>query len=312
MTPLAQTSGILNLDKPPGRTSFQVVSLVRRLSGVHKVGHAGTLDPLATGVLLVCLGQAVRVSEYIMELPKAYRGTVRLGLATDTFDAEGETVFEGDASSVEEPALRAALATLAGREEQTPPLYSAVKVGGTPAHRLARAGRPVTLRPRRARIESIELLSFKTPTVELEVRCGKGTYIRTLANDLGRLLGCGAHLTALRRTAVGPFQVEDAVGVERLEAAFADGSWRELLLPLDYGLAHLPAVYLEMEAEKDVRHGIALEAGLAAFRRLGEVADGSLGRAYAEDGSFVGLLRYDGGAGLWRPQKVFISVQPPL
>ena len=302
--------GILNVDKPQGISSFRVVSLVRRLSGVRKVGHAGTLDPLATGVLLVCLGQAVRVSEYLMELPKTYRGTVRLGVATDTFDADGEPVFEGDAESVDEAALRAALAALAQQEEQVPPVYSAVKVGGTPAHRLARAGRPVSLRPRRTSIERIDLLSFQPPLVEIEVRCGKGTYIRTLADDLGRRLGCGGHLVALRRTAVGPFDVEEALSLERLEAAFAEGAWQELLLPLDYGLAHIQAVYLEMEAEKDVRHGCPLPGESPAFQRLQGAEDGRRCRAYGEDGSFVGILRYDGRARMWRPQKVFISARP--
>lgn len=302
--------GILNVDKPEGITSFRVVSLVRRLSGVRKVGHAGTLDPLATGVLLVCLGQAARVSEYLMELPKTYRGTVRLGVATDTFDSAGEPVFEGDAGSVDEAALRAALAALAQQEEQVPPVYSAVKVGGTPAHRLALAGRPVNLRPRRTSIERIDLLSFRPPLVEIEVRCGKGTYIRTLADDLGRRLGCGGHLVALRRTAVGPFDVEEAVSIERLEAAFAEGAWQELLRPLDYGLGEIPAVYLEMEAEKDVRHGCPLTGASPAFQRLQGAEDGQRCRAYGEDGSFVGILRYDGGARLWRPQKVFITARP--
>ena len=302
--------GILNVDKPEGITSFRVVSLVRRLSGVRKVGHAGTLDPLATGVLLVCLGHAVRVSEYLMELPKTYRGTVRLGVATDTFDADGEPVFEGDAGSVDETALRASLAALAEQEEQVPPVYSALKVGGTPAHRLARAGRPVNLRPRKTSIERIDLLSFRPPLVEIEVRCGKGTYIRTLADDLGRRLGCGGHLTALRRTAVGPFDVDEAVSLERLEAAFADGAWQELMLPLDYGLGHIPAAYLEMEAEKDVRHGCPLPGESPAFQRLSEPKNGQRCRAYGEDGSFVGILRYDAGARLWRPQKVFISARP--
>src|SRR3990170_3781058 len=228
--------GILNLDKPKGSTSFRVVALVRKLSAVKKVGHAGTLDPLATGVLLVCLGQAARVSEYLMELPKTYRGTVRLGVATDTFDATGEP--------------------------------------------------------------------------EIEVRCGKGTYIRTLADDLGRRLGCGGHLAALRRTAVGPFDVDEAVTLERLEAAFADGAWQELLLPLDYGLGHIPAAYLEMEAEKDVRHGCPLAGESPAFQRLQGAEDGQRCRAYGEDGSFVGILRYDGGARLWRQQKVFITARP--
>ncbi len=299
--------GILNVDKPVGSTSFQVVALVRKLSAVKKVGHAGTLDPPATGVLLVCLGNAVRVSEYLMELSKTYRGNIRLGVATDTFDATGAAVFEGDAEAVDEAALRAALETLERQEQQTPPIYSAVKVGGTPAHRLARAGKPVSLRPRQVRIERIDLLSFQTPLVELEVRCGKGTYIRTLADDLGRLLGCGAHLRSLRRTEVGPFQVDDAVSLDQLRGAFADGSWRDLLLPLDYGLGHFPAVYLDMEAEKDVRHGCPLEPAATPFQRLQDAQDGQRCRAYAEDGSFVGILRYDGDSRRWKPRKVFIS-----
>ena len=299
--------GILNVDKPEGITSFQVVARVRKLSAVKKVGHAGTLDPLATGVLLVCLGQATRVTEYLMELPKTYRGSVRLGVATDTFDSTGATTFEGDAGPVDETKLKEALETLESREEQTPPSYSAIKVEGTPAYRLARAGRPVSLRPRKVSIEQINLLSFKPPLVELEIRCGKGTYIRTLADDLGRLLGCGAHLAALRRTAVGLFQVDDAFPINRLEAAFEDGSWQELLLPIDYGLGHFPAVHLEMEAEKDIRHGCALEMESLPFQRLQDAQDGQRCRAYAEDGSFVGILRYDGESHRWKPQKVFIS-----
>jgi tRNA pseudouridine55 synthase len=219
-------------------------------------------------------------------------------------------VFEGDAESVDEAALRAALAALAQQEEQVPPVYSAVKVGGTPAHRLARAGKPVNLRPRRTSIERIDLLSFRPPLVEIEVRCGKGTYIRTLADDLGRRLGCGGHLAALRRTAVGPFDVEEAISLERLEAAFAEGAWQELLLPLDYGLGDIPAVCLEMEAEKDVRHGCPLAGESPAFQRLQGAEDGQRCRAYGEDGSFVGILRYDGPPRLWRPQKVFITARP--
>jgi tRNA pseudouridine55 synthase len=302
--------GILNVDKPEGITSFGVVARVRNGSGVKKVGHAGTLDPSATGVLLVCVGQAARVSEFMMELPKTYRGSVRLGIATDTYDAEGEVVFEGDGESVDEARLREALSELAGRDRQVPPSFSALKVGGTPAHRLARAGRPVALKERKTRIDSIELLGFDPPMVELEVRCGKGTYIRTLADDLGRLLGCGAHLRSLRRTAIGPFEVEDALTLDRLATAFEDDTWRDLLLPTDYGLGHLPAAHLEMEAEKDVRHGVALAAELAAFRDLAAAENGALCRAYAEDGSFIGILRYDIETKSWNPRKVFISGHP--
>lgn len=297
--------GILSVDKPPDSTSFQIVALVRRLSGVKKVGHAGALDPIATGVLLVCLGQAVRVSEFLMELPKTYRGTVRLGVATDTYDITGTPAFEGDLEAVDEEGVRAALEKLECQEEQVPPRYSAVKVRGTPAHRLARAGRPLSLRPRKARIERIHLISFRPPLVEIEVLCGKGTYIRTLADDLGRLLGCGAHLQALRRTAVGPFLADNALSPQRLQTAFADGTWLDLLLPLDYGLGHIPAVYLDTEAEKDIRHGCPLEASSPQFQRLHDAQDGQRCRAYGEDGSLVAVLRYDAGSHRWRPRKVF-------
>jgi tRNA pseudouridine55 synthase len=300
--------GILNVGKPAGSTSFQIVALVRRLSGVKKVGHAGTLDPIATGVLLICLGQAVRVSEYLMELPKTYRGTVRLGVATDTYDATGTPVFEGDVEAVSEEGLRAALEALERQEQQVPPSHSAVKVGGTPAYRLARAGRPVRLRPRKARIDSIDLVSFRPPLVEIEVQCGKGTYIRTLADDLGHLLGCGAHLQVLWRTAVGPFRAEDAISPERLETAFADGTWQNLLLPLDYGLGHIPAVYLDAEAEKDIRRGCPLEGASPPFQHLRDAKNGERCRAYAEDGPFVAILRYDTDFSRWRPQKVFAPV----
>jgi tRNA pseudouridine55 synthase len=300
-------NGILNVDKPLAVTSFGVVSLVRRRSGVRKVGHAGTLDPNATGVLLVCLGQAARVSEYIMDLPKTYRASVRLGVATDTFDSEGEVTFEGDASGVARASVVDALAALERREEQVPPSFSALKVGGTPAHRLARAGRPVTLRPRRVRIDGIELIEFAPPLVEMEVRCGKGTYIRTLADDLGEMLGCGAHLRALRRTAVGDFLGEDAVSAERLETAFADGSWRQLLLPIDSGLRHLPAVELEGAAAEDVRHGRSLAADSPAFGAVTDPQNTPRCRAYGPDQSFLAVLRYDSEHRAWRAEKVLIS-----
>ncbi len=297
--------GILSVDKEAGWTSFGVVALVRKGSGVRKAGHAGTLDPAATGVLLVCLGQAVRVSEYLMELPKVYRAQIVLGTATDTYDGEGQPTFTGDFSGVREEQLKAALSEFVGRIQQVPPSFSAVKVGGQPAHRLARQGRPVELRPRPARIDRIDLLRFQPPLVEVEVECGKGTYIRSLAHDLGQRLGCGAHLGGLTRTRVGPFTVESSVSVAQLGEAFDDGGWPELLLPMDAGLGDFPAVTLEYEEEKDVRHGCALTADAPAFAQLREAAPGRRCRGYAEDGSFVAVLTYDGDARLWRPEKVF-------
>lgn len=298
-------SGILNIDKPPGWTSFRVVSLVRRGARLRKTGHAGTLDPPATGVLLVCTGQAVRVVEYLMDLPKLYRAEVRLGIATDTYDATGRPTFQGDPSSVTEETLRKALASFRGVVQQVPPSFSALKVGGTPAYRLAHRGEAVELKPRPATIYRIELLRFRPPVAEVEVECGRGTYVRSLAHDLGQRLGCGAHLQRLVRLRVGPFRLEDALALDDLRPALADGSWREHLLPLDYGLGHLPAVTLELEDEKDVRHGCPLPADLPIFAPLAGAADGQHCRAYGEDGSFVGILVLDAAAAVWRPEKVF-------
>lgn len=298
-------SGVLNVNKDPGWTSFQVVALVRRGSGVRKVGHAGTLDPTASGVLLVCLGPAVRISEYLMELPKTYRAEIVLGVSTDTYDAAGQPTVRGDFSGVTRERLLEVLERYVGPIEQVPPSFSAVKVGGRPAYSLARKGQHVALKPRLARIDRIELLRFEPPLAEIEVECGKGTYIRSLANDIGQQLGCGAHLGGLVRRRVGPFSVDSAISLDALQQALGDGSWREILLPMDFGLVHMPAVTLAYEDEKDVRHGCPLFADLPAFAFLVHPVAGQRCRAYAEDGSLVAVMAYDGDAALWRPEKVF-------
>jgi tRNA pseudouridine55 synthase len=298
-------SGILNIDKPLGQTSFDVVRRVRRGTGERKVGHAGTLDPAATGVLLVCLGQAVRVSEYLMDLPKVYRAAIRLGISTDTYDSEGQTVATATADTVSEEALRQALQGFVGAIQQAPPPYSAIKVGGRPAYKLARKGEAPALPARRVEVYRLDLLDFLTPVVELEIECGKGTYIRSIAHDLGQALGCGAYLERLARTRVGPFTLESALNGEELEQALGDGSWRTLLLPVDYGLVGLPAVTLQIEDEKDVRHGQAIQLGETQAAAPVPAAPGTQVRAYAEDGSLVGILSYDAELQSWRPRKVF-------
>jgi tRNA pseudouridine55 synthase len=299
-------SGIVSVNKPAGPTSFDVIRVVRRGTGVRKVGHAGTLDPAASGVLLVLLGQAVRVSEYLMDLPKTYRATVRLGVATDTYDAEGTPTQVTETVDVSRGEVERTLASFVGEIEQTPPAFSAVKVQGQPAYRLARKCTAVALRPRPARIDRIDLLRFEPPDVEIEVECGKGTYIRSLAHDFGLALGCGGHLASLVRTRVGPFAVESAVSAGELDAAFASGEWRELVLPMDCGLTHMPAITLHIEDEKDLRHGQPVRID---EERLAGVAveDGRPYRAYAEDGGLVGIIRHDAAAGVWRPWKVFGS-----
>jgi tRNA pseudouridine55 synthase len=292
-------SGILNIDKEAGLTSFQVVALVRRGAGARRVGHAGTLDPAATGVLLVCLGQAVRITEYLMALPKTYRARVALGMSTDTYDAEGAVTGTADAAGVSREGVEEALRAFVGDIVQTPPSYSAVKVAGQPAYRRARRGEIVTLSHRPARVHRIALLSFEPPMAEIEVECGKGTYIRSIAHDLGQALGCGAHLASLVRSRVGPFRIEDAVATAELREALDRGTWQELLLPPDYGLTGLPQVTLEMAEEQDVRHGLPVRIAPSRLAPAPEC------RAYAEDGGLVGILAYDARTGMWRPRKVF-------
>jgi len=299
-------SGVLNVNKPAGPTSFDIVRLVRKGTGAKKAGHAGTLDPMASGVLLVLLGQAVRISEYLMDLPKTYRATVRLGFATETYDAEGNPTGPERAVEVMRGEVESALQVFAGEIEQTPPAYSAVKVEGQPAYRLARKGAAVALRSRLARIYAIRLLEFESPEVVIEVECGKGTYIRSLAHDLGQALGCGGHLVALDRTRVGQFSVDSAVAPTELVGAFETGDWREMVLPLDCGLTELPAITLHIEDEKDIRHGQAVRIDEERLTRAA-VEDGRLHRAYAEDGGLVAVVVYEGATGLWRPRKVFGS-----
>ena len=283
-----------------------MIRLVRKGGGVKKAGHAGTLDPLASGVLLVLLGQAVRISEYLMDLPKTYSATVRLGVATDTYDSEGTTTQVAESGGVSREDVARALTAFVGEIEQTPPVFSAVKVKGEPAYRLARKGADVVLKPRPARIDRIELLRFDAPDVEIEVECGKGTYIRSLAHDVGQALGCGAHLAGLQRTRVGPFAVDSAVSLEELQRAFESGDWRDLVLPMDCGLTHLPAITLHIEDEKDIRHGQAVSIDEDRLVGIG-VEDGRVYRAYAEDGGLVALVTYDGVVGVWRARKVFDS-----
>jgi tRNA pseudouridine55 synthase len=302
-------SGFLNVDKPAGWTSFRVAALVRRRSGVRRVGHTGTLDPTATGVLLVCLGAATRLSEYVMELSKTYRAEIRLGVATDTFDAAGAPVSEADPAGVSRGQVEEALANFLGEIEQVPPLFSAIKHAGEPLYRYARSRREVQPRPRRVVVHRLELLDFRPPLLTIELECGKGTYVRSLAHDLGQRLGCGAHLASLVRLRVGPFTLEDACTLPRLEQAFDEGCWQELLLPPDAALAQWSRIDLTKEEATAVRYGQTLAAADVVLSPSQEPADGALARAYGPEGELLAILRYGSEAGVWHPTKVFAAAR---
>jgi tRNA pseudouridine55 synthase len=303
-TPL---SGILNVDKPAGITSHDVVDAIRRVSGQRRVGHAGTLDPMATGVLLVCLGQATRVAEFLMRGRKRYRATVVLGSTTDTYDAEGELTSSGGRTDFEQAEIEAALAGLRGPIEQLPPVYSALKQGGEPLHRRARRGEQVQVQPRSVEIDDLRLLDWGPPALILEVTCSPGTYIRSLAHDLGQRLGSGAYLAALVRLASGHFRLEDATSLERLEEAFEHGQEEQFLLPVDEALLHWPAIVVAGEEKDRLLQGRSISGAVPAGQAPAGAGTPGAGwaRVYSSDGDFLAIVAYEEGAGRWRPKKVF-------
>jgi tRNA pseudouridine55 synthase len=285
-------------------TSHDVVARVRKLLGQRRVGHTGTLDPLATGVLPICVGQATRVAEYLSEGGKAYRATIRFGVETTTYDAEGEVVREAPVALTRED-IETVLPEFLGEQEQVPPVYSAIKRDGKPLYKLARAGEDVTAEPRRVRIDALDIMAWNSPDLTLDIECGKGTYIRSLAFDLGRRLGPGAYLAGLVRTRSGPFTLDQSVTLEKLEVALAGDGWRALLHPTDEALADWGAVTLDEEGERRLRNGQTLS--LPPESITAGTSESELLRAYATDGRFLGILRRDDTVFTWRPHKVFAS-----
>lgn len=287
-----ELSGILVVDKPLGPTSFDVVHRVRATLKVAKVGHTGTLDPAASGVLPICLGAATRLAGYITEGDKAYEATVRLGESTDTQDATGTVLQKREVIDLTPSRLEATLARFVGEIDQIPPMYSAVKKDGKRLYELARAGKEVEREARKVTVYGIELLEFGVPDFRIRVRCSKGTYIRTLAHDVGEALGYGGHLCALRRIQSGPFKLEQAVPLQKIvelgparrqEAA----AW---LIPLADAFAELPTVQLDAATlNKKVAHGQPLEVPAAV-----SIEEGQRVRVLGPDGAMVALCERKG------------------
>ncbi len=292
--------GIAVINKAAGMTSHDVVARVRRLVGQRRAGHAGTLDPTATGVLPVLLGQATRVAEYLSESGKAYRATIRFGVETTTYDSEGEITHEAPVHLALEDIERA-LPEFLGEQDQLPPVYSAIKRGGVPLYALARAGEAVEVTPRRIRIDELRIVRWAPPDLTLDVECGKGTYIRSLAHDLGQRLGPGAHLTGLIRTRSGPFTLSQAITLEELDAALTNGSWRDRLFATDEALLDWRAAILGQENSVRLRTGQRIH--FAQRLTTEPPAESELIRAYSTDGHFLGIMRWSGADQSWRPHK---------
>jgi tRNA pseudouridine55 synthase len=259
----ARASGVLVIDKPRGLTSAQVVSRVKRALGAKRVGHTGTLDPLATGVLPLCLGDATKLAGYLLADDKTYEAEILLGVETDTLDADGRVTSRrpAEAAAITEGALRGAIAALCGELDQIPPMYSALKQAGTRLHQLARAGLTVERPARRVTVHRFELLAFEpdpggeneraAPRARVSIACSKGTYVRALARDLGTSLGCGAHVTSLRRVQAGPFAISMAIPLAELDAARA----RQALIAPAEAIAHLPGAHVPAERLREVANG---------------------------------------------------------
>lgn len=285
------TEGLLNVDKPGGMTSHDVVDRIRRISGIRRVGHAGTLDPMATGVLLVCLGRATRLLEYLVGQPKRYRATIRLGQSTESYDADGRIVRERPFGHVTDELLAQALSQFRGSIRQQPPMYSAIKKDGQPLYKLARKG-IVTERPwREVTIYELDLLNCDLPFLELRISCSTGTYIRSIAHDLGEQLGCGGHVTALRRTAVGGFRVDMAATLMDLSTESFDSH----LQSSDAAVSHMPRFDLSETEWENLGQGRSVPKQL-------DHPEATLVRAYDPHDRFIGIIMSDDQ--LWRPRKI--------
>ncbi len=291
-------SGVLVVDKPIGLTSHDVVQIIRRGTNIRRAGHTGTLDPRASGVLVILLGPAVRLSEFVSASDKRYQATIRLGSSTDTYDSEGTIVSSASIDDITEERFTDALSQFIGEIEQTPPPYSAVKVQGRRAYAMAREGEEFELSPRMINVYSLEVLEWAPPEVVIDVYCSSGTYVRSLANDLGRDLGTGAHLIGLRRTKSGRFTLRDAVPLRRLQESFQAGDWYRFLIPAAEALADWPALELDADQVELVRHGHRIPA---------EDEDKGLARGISEQGDLVALMEVDEETREWQPRKVFFQ-----
>jgi tRNA pseudouridine55 synthase len=312
-TDLRELDGIIPVNKAWGWTSHDVVARVRRLTHQRHTGHAGTLDPAATGVLPVCLGQATRVVEYLSDSGKAYRATIRFGVTTDTYDATGTILTERPLPALlDDRVIAAALPEFIGDIMQVPPMYSALKRDGKRLYELARQGIEVERPARPVHIASLSIVDWNAPYLVLDIECGKGTYIRSLAYNLGEHLGVGAHLAELKRTRVGPFLLKQCVTLDEFEVSIARGDWQQYVYAPDEALLGLRAAIVGPRDQQRIRQGLMLRFSANTDAYIKDTSDEpadslspKLLRAYSSsDGSFLGILeRKD--AITWHPAKVF-------
>jgi tRNA pseudouridine55 synthase len=288
-------NGLLILDKPAGMTSHDVVSRVRRITGESSTGHLGTLDPMATGVLPLLLGKYTRLAQFFGSMEKSYTGTIRFGFSTDTYDAEGVATSEAAPVSFILDELRAGAAKFSGEMEQTPPEFSAKKVGGVPSHKLARAGKSVPLKPAKIIIHGFLIENYSGDSAEFSIRVSAGGYVRSVAHDLGQMLGCGAHLASLRRTSAGPFTLADALTLEELAGLAKDGTLEARLPHPRLLLPELPSVTADEVTAGKLRNGMVVN--------LPELTPASLVKVFESQRDLIAIAKRIAGT-LFQPTVV--------
>ena len=297
-------NGIINIHKEAGFTSHDVVAKMRGICRQKKIGHTGTLDPQATGVLPVCLGSATKLCDMLTDKDKEYVAELLLGQVTDTQDTTGQ-VLEEHPVTVSEEDVRVAIMSFVGDYAQVPPMYSALKVNGKKLYELAREGKEVERAARPVHIAEIEILDMTLPVVKIRVACSKGTYIRTLCNDIGAELGCGGTMQSLVRTRVGNFRLDEAVTLSQLEEFRDADRLEELLLPVDRVFAECPALHIQEKWRKLLDNGNSFYANQTVENCTYPV--GEWVRVYREDGSFAGVYAYDAGRKWYKPVKMFLE-----
>ena len=292
--------GILNINKATGMTSHDVVAKIRNILKQKRVGHAGTLDPAASGVLPICIGLGTRVAEYLSESGKAYLADIIFGIVTDTYDSEGSIIRTASTADLSLSSIEEALQHFLGPQVQLPPRYSAIKIQGQPAYKRARSGEELTMTARPITITSLKILAWEPPRLTLAIECSKGTYIRSLAYDLGEQLHCGAHLAALTRTRSGPFFLSESITLEQLATAVSTGTIEEYLYPPDTALQDYPALTLDAATVERVLHGNAFHHDPPTP----SISPSNLARVYDTDNHFLAIAEWRLDQNLWQPIKV--------
>lgn len=298
--------GVINIYKEKGYTSHDVVAKLRGILGQRRIGHTGTLDPDAEGVLPVCLGKGTKLCDLLTEKQKTYETVLLLGRTTDTQDISGRILSEQDVSGIEEDTVREKINSFHGDYEQIPPMYSAIKVGGKKLYELAREGKTIERRPRPVHIYEIRILEYCLPRVRMEVTCSKGTYIRTLCHDIGESLGCGGCMERLKRTRSGDFSVEESITLEEVERRRNDGTLADVIWPVDRVFAGYPSVTVRKEWEKLARNGGILPRQAVDQAKAACVDDGWV-RVYDETGHFIALYAWNEIQKEFRIVKMFFQ-----